>query len=365
MLKNYWLLILIILIVAILLFWFYQHIAFQTGRKTSSVWLEKVQASPQFRKGIFVNQVPTNMERPPWEGIREMMKKQSGQRPEKVLSTFPIDVKLIEQAAGDETLITWLGHSSLLIKTGGITLLTDPVFNRRASLFQQFGPLKFDYTHEYSVDQLPPVDVVLLTHDHYDHLEASTIVALNHRVKLFVCPPGVGARLEHWGVAPQKITELDWWEQMNYRGIVLTATPGRHFSGRFLNDRMASLWCGWAIKSEQANLYLSGDSGYNDGFKEVGKKLGPFDFGMMECGQYSQYWPTIHLFPEESVQAAIDAGCKAAMPIHWGKFKLSIHAWNEPPARFKQKAGELGLPLALPRIGETFNLNMLPADPWW
>lgn len=365
MLKNHWPLLLSLLLGVLIVLMIYKHLNFETGRKTSPLRIKKMQSSRQFQNGVFVNTIATNMERPPWEGIREMMKKRSNQRPEKPVQTLPINAVMISQANADETLITWLGHSSLLIKTGGLTLLSDPVFNKRASLFQALGPKKFDYTHNYALDQLPSVDVVLLTHDHYDHLEASTMVALKDRVKLFVCPLGVGSRLEHWGVAPEKIKELDWWEQIEYQGIVLTATPGRHFSGRLLNDRMASLWCGWAILSEHSNIYLSGDSGYFDGFKEVGEKLGPFDLGLMECGQYSQYWPTIHLFPEESVQAAIDAGCKAAMPIHWGKFKLSIHAWNESPERFKQKADELGLPVALPRIGETFNLEMLPVDPWW
>ena len=253
----------------------------------------------------------------------------------------------------------------MLMKINGITLITDPVFSKRASLFQFIGPKKFAYTHEFKISELPPVDLVLLSHDHYDHLDCKVIKALKDKADKFIMPLGVGSHLERWGVDPSKIVELDWWENINYKGITLTAAPGRHFTGRLFNDRFKTLWCGWSIRGKEKRIYFSGDSGYFEGFKEIGEKLGPFDLSFIECGQYSKYWPTIHMAPEESVQAAIDLRSKQAVPIHWGKFKLSIHPWNEPPARFIKKANEENLNVGTPKIGEVFTLNKLPQNEWW
>ena len=337
----------------------------QLGRKPSGKRLEIIRNSPNYKQGIFQNKERTMMEPPPFEAFKAMLKKDPLRSPLIPLKTIPIDREKYLNSFSDDVLVTWLGHSTVLIKINGQTILTDPVFSKRASLFQFMGPKKFDYAHEFMVDELPPVDVVLLSHDHYDHLDYHVIKKMKKKAGRFVMPLGVGAHLERWGVEASKIVELDWWEQISINGITYTATPGRHFTGRFLNDRFNTFWCGWAVMSESKRIYFSGDSGYFDGFKAIGEKLGPFDLSIIECGQYSKYWPEIHMTPEESVQAAIDVKSKQAIPMHWGKFKLSIHPWNEPPARFIKEAKEKALAASTPAIGETFELSRIFSNEWW
>lgn len=337
----------------------------QTGQKPSGERLLRIEKSPNFDGKNFQNTVPTKMDAPPFAAFREMMKKVPARIPQAPIQTNAINLSLYNSAKPDEVIVTWLGHSTALIKINGTTILIDPVFSRRASLFQFVGPKKFEYTNKFELNNLPPIDLVLLSHDHYDHLDYKTIKALKDKTEKFIMPLGVGSHLERWGVDTSKIIELDWWEQSIFNGLTLTATPGRHFTGRFFNDRFKTLWCGWSIAGNNKRIYFSGDSGYFDGFKEIGEKLGPFDLTMIECGQYSQYWPAIHMSPEESVHAAIDVQSKKAMPIHWGKFKLSIHNWNEPPARFLNKANELGLKVITPLIGQTFSIDENPNDEWW
>jgi L-ascorbate metabolism protein UlaG (beta-lactamase superfamily) len=343
----------------------YFRLAPQFGGRAKGKRLERILASPNFRNNFFQNPSNTTMEIPPGKVFLEFFKKGIDRTPVKQIETLPINFDAYVNSNKDEVIITWLGHSTLLIKTGGITILTDPVFSKRASMISLFGPKKFNYTHDYELEDLPPIDIVVISHDHYDHLDYKAIKKLKKTVKKFFMPLGVGSHFERWGVDPDKIVELDWWESVNFSNLELVATPSRHFTGRKLNDRFKTLWCGWIIKTEKKRLFFSGDSGYWDGFKKIGEKYGPFDFTMIECGQYSPYWPTIHMAPEESVQAAIDLNSKVAMPIHWGKFRLSLHSWYEPPTRFKTKAEFENLRIVIPKIGETFSLDNLPIDKWW
>jgi len=337
----------------------------QLGGKSEGKRLERIISSPHFEQKLFQNQVKTSMDIPPGKVFKEFMSKGTDRKPAKPIQTLPISLDSYTRGNNGETIITWLGHSTLLIKTGGVTILTDPVFSKRASMVSFMGPEKFDYTTDYRVEDLPPVDIVVISHDHYDHLDYSAIQKLKKNVKKFYMPLGVGAHLERWGVELGKIVELDWWESTTFENLELVATPARHFTGRKLDDRFKTLWCGWVIKSEKHNLFFTGDSGYWDGFKTIGEKYGPFDFTMVECGQYHPYWASIHMSPEESAQAAYDLKSIATMPIHWGKFNLSLHPWNEPPARFVVKAAELTLKVTTPVIGETFSLNKLPENEWW
>lgn len=337
----------------------------QKGKVPTGRRLNVIKESVNYQEPFFQNVEDTNMDKPPIEGIKEMMKKGTDRAPEKSLNTLPIDLGMFENATSNETLICWLGHSTFLVKTGGINILVDPVFSKRASVLQWVGPKRFDYSCTYSLDDLPEIDLVLISHDHYDHLDCAAIKGLKDKVDAFYMPLGVGAHLEHWKVDPLKIHELDWWDSFEFKGVKFTATPGRHFTGRFLNDRFKTLWCGWAIKSANHNVYYSGDTGYFNGFSEIGERLGPFDFALMECGQYSKYWANIHMFPEESANAAVEVKSKLAMPIHWGKFKLSIHAWYESPQRFLKQAEQNKLEVALPEIGEVFSIEKAPQKEWW
>jgi L-ascorbate metabolism protein UlaG (beta-lactamase superfamily) len=356
-------LIVLFLLVGTIILYF--RLAPQLGGKAEGKRLERIIASPNFKNNYFQNPVITTMDIPPMKVFKDFFSKGIDRNPSKLIETLPINKGIYDKANVDEVIITWLGHSTLLIKTGGITILTDPVFSKRASMTSFFGPKKFNYTVDYKLEELPPVDIVIISHDHYDHLDYQAIKYLKKTVKKFFMPLGVGSDFERWGVDPEKIVELDWWKSVKYDNLELVATPTRHFTGRKLNDRFKTLWCGWVIKTDKKSLYFSGDSGYWDGFKEIGEKYGPFDFTMIECGQYSPYWPFIHMAPEESVQAAIDLKSKAAMPIHWGKFRLSLHSRYEPPTRFKAKAELENLLITIPKIGETFSLENLPKSVWW
>ncbi|MEL6615774.1 MAG: MBL fold metallo-hydrolase, partial [Bacteroidota bacterium] len=271
---------------------------------------------------------------------------------------------------------------------------SDPLWSGNASPGPLFGVKRF---HEVplALDDLPPLDAVLVTHDHYDHLDAETVVALSGRVPRWICPLGVGARLEGWGVPPEAVTELDWWESTPLTSpeasdVTVTATPARHFSGRSLRDRNTTLWCGyvlveggasgeWPVAEEDeasaspqppvprpSSVYVGGDGGYSALFREVGERLGPFDVALMEVGAYNDAWADIHMGPEQAVQAAIDAQAQVLLPVHWGTFNLALHGWTEPAERVLVAAQEAGLPLALPKPGESID----PGDPpeavrWW
>ncbi len=201
--------------------------------------------------------------------------------------------------------------------------------------------------------------------NHYDHLDHSTIIKLHRKTERFITPLGVGAHLEGWGIEPERITELDWWERTSFKSLTLAAAPARHFSGRSLR-RNTTLWSSFILTSERFNLYLGGDSGYDDHFKSIGDKYGPFDLALLECGQYNTMWPLIHMMPEEAVQAAIDLQAQMMMPVHWGKFSLALHPWKEPVERVLKAAQQHQVPLTTPRIGEPVLLSKsYPSDRWW
>jgi L-ascorbate metabolism protein UlaG (beta-lactamase superfamily) len=247
----------------------------------------------------------------------------------------------------------------------GTRILVDPVWGERASPISFFGPKRF-YEPPIPLDELPPVDAVVLSHDHYDHLNEETIKALRDRVPLFIAPLGVGAHLEYWGVDADKIAETDWWESVQVGSLKLVCTPARHFSGRFFTTRNQTLWSGWAILGSERKAYYSGDSGYSHMFREIGRRLGPFDITLMETGAYNQDWPDVHFGPEQAIQAHLDVGGEVFMPVHWGMFDLSFHNWTEPVERILVEAEELGIKAVTPRPGASVELPPPEeVDHWW
>ncbi len=217
------------------------------------------------------------------------------------------------------------------------------------------------------MNNFPRLDAVLISHDHYDHLDYGSVQKLKEKVKDFYVPLGVGAHLRRWGVAESAIHELNWWEEVNHAGLTIVFTPSRHFSGRGITDRNTTLWGSWIIQGESKNLYFSGDGGYGPHFQKIGERYGPFDLAMMECGQYDERWAQIHMMPEESAQAAVDVRAKQMMPIHWGAFRLALHSWTDPIERVTEKAVQLQMPVTTPKIGETFVVGSpnLPRAKWW
>ena len=225
---------------------------------------------------------------------------------------------------------------------------------------------RFAYDKPIPLDKIDDIDVVVISHDHYDHLDYPTILMLKDKAHLFITPKGVGSHLRYWGVSPDKVRELDWWEQTTFKEIEFVACPARHFSGRGLTDRNATQWASWAILGKHQRLYFSGDGGYGPHFKTIGEKYGPFDLAMLECGQYNTAWADIHMMPEESVQAGIDVKGKLLMPIHWGAFRLAVHEWTDPIDRFKSTCQQENIDYIHPIIGERVVLGQAYQNTeWW
>ncbi|WP_299007149.1 MBL fold metallo-hydrolase [uncultured Shewanella sp.] len=258
-----------------------------------------------------------------------------------------------------------LGHSSIFIQLNGQKWLIDPVFSDRASPLSFIGPKRF-HQPPITLDLLPPLDGILISHNHYDHLDKASIKALIHKTPLFVVPIGVNQTLSQWQVPRQKIVTLDWWQSVKLNGLEITATPAQHFSGRGLFDKNKSLWASYVISSPKTRLFFSGDSGYFDGFKRIGDHYGPFDMTLIEVGAYDQQWPNNHMTPEQSLQAHIDLKGAALLPIHNGTFNLAFHPWYEPFERITTLAEKADIPILTPIMGQVLTVNDLPqTHPWW
>lgn len=322
-----------------------------TGKLPAGKHKERIAGSPNYRMGSFQNLSPTPMKPEGvsyWKMMREFFRKHPETAPVQKIPVIKTDLKHL---VGEEPVIIWFGHSSYLLRTGGKNFLVDPVFSGNAAPLS-FMVKAFPGSNEYSVPDMPDIDYLVLTHDHYDHLDYHTIRKLRKKVKAVYCSLGLGAHLRYWGMDENIITEMDWWQEETLsEDIRLTAAPARHFSGRGLK-RGQSLWSSFVLQTPAHHIYLGGDSGYDDHFKTIGKKFGPFDLAILEAGQYNVMWPLIHMMPEETVQAALDLQAKALMPVHWGKFRLSMHPWNEPVKRVLMEAGANGLTVLTPRIGE-------------
>ncbi|MEE3879959.1 MBL fold metallo-hydrolase [Vibrio sp. YYF0003] len=258
-----------------------------------------------------------------------------------------------------------LGHSSVLMHIDSTWILTDPVFSERASPIQWAGPKRF-HPAPITASSLPYIDIVIISHDHYDHLDKATIKAIDEKVGVFVTPLKVGDRLQSWGISREKIIQLDWWQSLSLNNIEFVSTPSQHFSGRGLLDRNQTLWSSWVILGSKHRIFFSGDSGYFSGFKSIGERYGPFDFTLMEAGAYNSLWSDIHMMPEESVQAHIDLQGKFMIPIHNGTFDLSMHPWYEPLERISAITANRDVQLVTPAFGEQVVLDAPSLkNRWW
>jgi L-ascorbate metabolism protein UlaG (beta-lactamase superfamily) len=335
------------------------------GKNPDGELQKKIEKSDYFNSGSFKNIEYTEMLAPDSSYLKMAAKyfqKTESIRPSAPLPSIKTDLHTL---SGDKPSIIWFGHSSYFIQSKGFKILVDPVFCGYASPFP-FMVQAFKGSDIYTVEDLPDIDLLIITHDHYDHLDFETITKLKSRVAKIIVPLGVSAHLVEWGVDIAKIIELDWHEQTKItESVSVTACPTRHFSGRSLL-RNKTLWCAYVLKLNDYKLFLGGDSGYGRLFNEIGKKYGPFDMAFLECGQYGDDWPSIHMKPEETALAGIDLQAKVMVPVHWGKFVLSMHAWNDPVIRVLGAAKELKLNLQVPKIGALFHHDgSLPDDSWW
>lgn len=260
--------------------------------------------------------------------------------------------------------VIWFGHSSFLLNMDGMVILVDPVFGAAAPL-EFLKPRYQDAVVQ--AEDLPEIDYILISHDHYDHLEMDTVKFFAGKPVKFIVPLGVSSYLQGWGVNSDHIIELDWWEETVQQGIIFTATPSQHFSGRNLSNGAQTLWASWVMTSSNYNVFFSGDTGYHDQFKDIGERLGPFDIAFMENGQYDESWREVHLFPEESIIAFKALRAKRYFPIHWGMFDLALHTWNQPMITTHQLTQENNIPMVAPIIGEVVDLDSgdIKLRPWW
>lgn len=259
----------------------------------------------------------------------------------------------------------WYGHSVLLLQLNGKNLLIDPMLGPDASPIAPIKTKRFSENSIDVIDQIPMIDAVLFTHDHYDHIDLKSVRLLMPKVDKWFAGLGIGRHLERWKIPSEQITEFDWWEELEFEGLKITYTPSRHFTGRGPFDRQQTLWGGWVFKTERHSVFWSGDGGYGAHFKEIGSRLGPFDHAFMENGQYNELWRQIHLHPEESVQAALDVNANVATPVHWAGFALALHPWKEPIERFTTEAQKKSLPLVTPQIGQIVELGKAGGEDWW
>ncbi|KWC22021.1 hydrolase [Burkholderia ubonensis] len=322
--------------------------------------------SPQHDGERFLNVAPR-----PVEGLGKMLRimwNMLFNKPRDAVpaGALPVDTLTRDEldAAPDRSLYR-LGHSTLLLKLRGQFWLTDPVFAERASPFQRLGPKRF-HAPPIALADLPPLRGVILSHDHYDHLDRDTVLALAATTGVFLAPLGVGDRLIEWGIDATKVRQLDWWQSAEIDGLTLTATPAQHFSGRSLFDGNSTLWASWVIVDDDLRVFFSGDTGYFDGFRTIVERLGPFDVTLIETGAYDAQWPYVHMQPEETMQAHVDLRGRWLVPIHNGTFDLAMHRWQEPFERVTALATARGVELSTPRMGERLTLAAPHrGERWW
>jgi L-ascorbate metabolism protein UlaG (beta-lactamase superfamily) len=339
------------------------------GAKLAGARLERAQSSPQWEDGVFRNTARVAQGLKPGTAMPTIGEFLFGGERRTPPGPLPMESPLSRWAGQVETglRVTWLGHSTVLLEVDGVRVLTDPVWGERASPVGFAGPKRF-HPSPVPLASLPPLDAVVVSHDHYDHLDHPTILALAKTNVPFFTSLGVGAHLEAWGVPPERITELDWWETAHLPrgGVSVTAAPSQHFSGRGLGSRNGTLWSSLVVRGPRRSVFFSGDTGLTPEYATIAERLGPFDLVMLEVGAYHPAWGDIHLGPKNALEALALLGNPTFLPVHWGTFNLAIHAWDDPPETLLELAPKRGVHLVMPRLGEAVEPSRVErVDPWW
>jgi L-ascorbate metabolism protein UlaG (beta-lactamase superfamily) len=334
------------------------------GKEPSGERLKRIKEAENTRDAKFQNIEPTVLQTEDAsiaKILNQMLKRPKSVRPS---GKIPHKKANLQDFTSTEPAVIWFGHSSYLLSFNGYKILVDPVFSGFASPFKIFGK-SFSGTDLYKAEDFPDIDLLILTHDHYDHLDYKFLKQLKPKISKIITSLGVGAHLEHWGINAKIITELNWHQSVEiHKGLKVSALPARHFSGRGFK-RDTSLWSSFALEWEDYKIYIGSDSGYSSEFKKIGKQFKKFDLVFLECGQYGKYWPQIHMLPEETVQAAKDLNAEILFPVHWGKFVLSVHPWNEPIKRLMAEAEMQQQKVVSPKIGETYILGQQFSQKYW
>jgi len=342
---------------------FFKHF----GGKLTKERIAQYEKSPNWKKGAFRNLERTAID----IGVKDIPKmiykqffQREGREPKESLPILTLNKEAF-LAPSDRAKFIWYGHSVVLMRLNGKTILIDPMLGPDASPIAPMSVKRFSKDTLDLIDDFPEIDLMLMTHDHYDHVDLASFERLKPKVKKYFVSLGTGRHYEDWGVPKELITEFDWWDSSDFEDINIHLTPSRHFAGRGGNNRAKSFWGGWTFKTKNENIWFSGDGGYGPHFKEIGERLGPFDFGFVECGQYNELWHDIHNYPEESVQAGIDTKTKNIMPVHWAGFALAMHHWKEPVNRFVVECNKQNQSFCTPRLGEMFTSNGQGSHEWW
>ncbi|MFF0309781.1 MBL fold metallo-hydrolase [Streptosporangium sp. NPDC004379] len=345
--------------------WAVREVPAELGGRAGGERLERMRRSPRFRDGAFHNPVPSTTTPPPSsfpEMLRDMVAGGDGRRPS---APVPLVASPAVPPSENGLSAVWYGHATTLVEIEGRRVLFDPVWSERVSPSRLVGPRRL-HPVPSPLESLPPVDAIVISHDHYDHLDRATVRALTAtHTAPFLVPLGIGAHLERWGVPASRIVELDWEEEASVAGLRFVSTAARHFSGRTLT-RNDTLWGSWAVIGENRRVFYAGDSGYFDGYAKIGAAHGPFDLTLMPIGAYSPAWPDIHMTPEEAVAAHLDLGGRLFLPVHWATFNLAFHAWAEPVDRLWRESKARGVGIAVPRPGDRIDVDDVPlVESWW